>query len=476
MMPAKYLKSRTLIAFLLGGVCGYGIVSLSGSRDNRLQGGDAPTNRSLSSQLSASEPALQGIATSGSSSGESIDISLSDLAQLHPESYQRAQLEWGRAYLETVIEDVANTDPQAAARLLSPGRLSQHYGLAQSLVASWSESDPAAALSWLQANRESLKDSEYETGLQTAVEAFAKIDPEGIYNKLGGLVGEENVDQYLYTIAGGWADRSPGEAAAWLANLPEDGIAPEALTGAYTRIMESYVEQSPQRAAAAIKELQSEQLQGRLAPLAAAALAKDGLGEALAWVDTFANDGVKSVSAAAILSQAIEEAPGRALDTLLEVQPYFQNQSPEWEDTLDRIAAREPEALQSKFDALAPRLQEASAASLAQAYLDEPDRPGADLKWLESQSAPVADAAHRVVARHHSETDPVAALGWARKLSDSAERVELMSRVLGDSPSETLPEIATILNTLNLPAAEQESLTQALNRRRESTFSELVIP
>lgn len=402
---------------------------------------------------------------------------LSTLRALHPESFQRAHLKLQREILTEMVFDLSERDPQAAARLVENADPELRAALLFPLLDNWKTSDPAAALLWLQSHKTDLSESEYATSQRSVLKAYARQDPVFVYAQLNQLAEDELRNDLLFEIAGGWADKDPSGAVAWLATLSDESISPEALTGAYVRVMESYVSVDPNAAAQAIQALDSKSLQMQLAPVAAAEIATTDLESALAWIQTLSNTDARGASIAAIASQTLQAQPEAAFEVLVSFPELYGDNGSSLSNALYSLAHREPNLLKKRFGEIPASAQAEISAALAQVWLDDPAASQIDLQWLQNlPTGEARDGSARVLANYHSGDNPSQAIRWAETLSQSAERLDLIGAVLNDSPSDQLPTLAGIVSTLKIPPDEKEKLETLLNKRLEETYSSLVLP
>lgn len=376
-----------------------------------------------------------------------------------------------------MLEELAQTDPLSAAALLESTASHGHYGLAQTLVQSWSASDPASALVWISDQKDWLAQAEYNKSLQTILINYAETDPLFVYTHLDTLVPPQQKDLMLFEIAGAWANQDPNGAIEWISTLADDSLAPEALTGAYARVMETYMKSHPAKASLAIIELDSNDLQMQLVPKMAAELATADLQQALDWLEGVPNDEAQAASLAAIARQAFEDQPQAAFDTLLSIPELYKEPSPSLADGLRFLASRDPQFMLKRIHDIPSAIRSDVSEALASAWLANPESSPEYIDWLRRQPpSETSDAGNRILANHYLDTSPSEALNWARNLSQSSEQLAIIEQALRHSPANTLPDLAGSIATLTLPQSEKAILQGVLDERLNDTFSTLTLP
>ncbi|GEA03872.1 hypothetical protein KUL17_27690 [Alteromonas sp. KUL17] len=81
------------------------------------------------------------------------------------------------AILENLYQ-LIESNPQQAAVLLDSMKLTSKGALTLSLVKNWSLTEPENAFSWYQTRKETLSESEYETGMRALLLRYAKHSPQ----------------------------------------------------------------------------------------------------------------------------------------------------------------------------------------------------------------------------------------------------------------------------------------------------------
>lgn len=364
------------------------------------------------------------------------------------------------------IYALIETDHEMAARLLKDSPLDERQALTLSLVKSWSQFDPLAALEWFQQLEHTLSDSEFRIGHRAILKNFALVDPQSAYDHVSTLVNMDLKNELLFDVATGWASIDPAAALDWANSL--SALEPEVVEAAYSVAMEAYLEVNPEEAIDALEGIESEALKAQLVPQAASIIANHDLDRSLSWIGEFKQSHIRQAGIAAVAQSALDQKKShdRVLDILLNEPSLYKDEAYEMVETLKLLAYKSPELVLSRFEQIPSAVGAEVTTVLSQGSL----RKGTDIEaygeWLRNlPTGGIRDAGVLALAQHNTREEPNKAIQWAQELSKPEERISVISEIIRSSSSDKLPDISSRLADLNIPPEEYTALESVLLKR-----------
>lgn len=401
----------------------------------------------------------------------------SQIERISPAAFQAAREQLEEQHIFLMIQDLAARDPRAASELIDLAPEGQRIRLIQAFAKAWSIQEPIAALRWITDQAAAQPNLNLDTSIRTVLENYAKRDPKAALSHIHYLDSSDEKSSLLFEIGNSLAEQDPLEAIRWLASLDPDSYTPEAISDVYASAMFQYASRYPNRAAQAIVQLESIDLQRQLAPQTAVEMANNDITASLIWIHSLEDTQAQQASIAAIAEQTLRGSPEAAIEALLSFPHLLEGKPNPMHDALQTLAPQATEALKERFDGLPPTAQAQAAQALTQASIDQPEKLPYHEEWL-SQMKPgkAKDSSLRLIAQHYTQTDPIAALLWASQLSNPELRRETFRESLYDSPSSQLPRIAAGLESLEIAEHVRAELSELVESRVTSTYAKLILP
>jgi hypothetical protein len=215
----------------------------------------------------------------------------------------QSNLQLGPATWRQVAENWAAQDPKSALDWVQMQSTDISRVAMQGIVSGWLQKDPQAAQDYCASHVDNL------AGQQSAsivANRMAATDPERAAKWASQLPNENARQMSELTVAGGWAANDPRNAAQWAASLPADDQ-----EGALSAIASVWAESDPQAAGEWLNTLSGS---GRDAAVAsyASALAPVDPATALAWALSASNSSIREEVASRIANDWLMRDPSAA--------------------------------------------------------------------------------------------------------------------------------------------------------------------
>lgn len=378
------------------------------------------------------------------------------ISNVQPESVQRVA--W-----RSMIRDLSERNPQAAADLALRATGNQRMLLIQTVAEAWASVDPAAAVRWA----EGLGDARLQReALALAVRQLADTDPKAALEvATRHRLGE--VNQEIYRSMAAELVGRPEEAMKWLETLPTA----EGRTAAFDGFVSAWAEQNPSAAAAFAVNLPPGARRNSALSTVASALAGADPEAAISWVQTLTSPQEKAAMAQSMIWTLSENDPAMGIKLIEGLSPgpsrdqLYGTLASSWaEHDLDGAVAW----MKSTEDGPA---RKAALENIAMTWAAN-DPVGAADYALTLPSGDEVNNFISTIAGSWAETDSKAALAWAQRIESpeaSAAAIEsVVTRWAEESPTEAL----AYARTLTDPEAQKGAVLSGLRSWTESNPQE----
>lgn len=427
--------------------------------------------------LPNSEPEKKGPQTASQPSAST--PLLASLAQIAPQETTRARAALLPTYLSLMVGELSQQNPEKAAALIEAQFAAPSNDVTLNLLKTWSQTDPAAALSWLRENQQNLEPLDRPLLVESVLIQYAKQDPEFAAAQLHSLPPQQKSRELINAIATSLAASNPDQAMAWLKNLRSDQFTSSAVEHAQVEILKHSLQADPQSAAAMIDEISSNELLLEIVPHTAVAWAQRDLAEAVSWLEGQSNQQVQQASLAAIANHSVQNDPQAAFDLLMSFPDWFDGSDATGPlaNALTRIATQDPALILAEFETIPEIAKAKVAADLTATWMDN-GYPDSELRdWVTALgNRETKNLATRVAYERLASSDPLLAVEWAQNLSDTSETVELVSALLDQAPLEDLPDLLGRVSAIGMSGSEYAQLQKRLESRLNRSLPTLPMP
>ncbi|HUF63784.1 MAG TPA: hypothetical protein VMN36_17030 [Verrucomicrobiales bacterium] len=332
---------------------------------------------------------------------------------------------------EMLVEEMARTDPAAAAALVSElpaGDRRRH--LIERVSSSWARQDLEAALTWA----ESQPGFQSAAALDPLLREWTGSDPAAAAAYVGNLPVSERTLRAAHHLAEQWGNSDPEAAMAWALAQEDPALRDRAMHGA----LSAWAEQDLNSAADFAASLEdSSELRNAVRAVAEQWAVRDPAG-AMDWVEALPA-GVRGEGGREILNHLAREDPRAAAGfyealTSGGLGEWGASEPGLFVDAAGDIAGRWSELLPAEAADWATGLPEGEAQARAIGAVADrwvwADSLGAS-EWIGSLPAgEIRDVAAERLVNHIASSDPAAAFQWALSVEAEGRRLHLTRRVL----------------------------------------------
>ena len=445
------------------------------------------------------------------------------LAQKDP----NAALEWAKAldpsegrenHIATVLRTMSVEDPQGVSSMLGEiTNLQQRSSLINSISSHWIQKDPNAALSWIktlpgsQAKTQALSSAFRQLIHQDSDQVpqlLEQIPPANRNQIVSGMIQQwankdfHSAKQWLTTqdnphilerglsnLLSIWAQKAPGEAAAflqnssvknhdnhhstlarvwatkdpdaalqWAQNLEEPGSRQAATNQVYQQIASS----DPDRAISLLPGINDESNHNSLLGSIASNLAVQNFDRSKEWISTLpqeqrfqaASSMLSSISrsqpndAAVLLDQLSAEASGDS-DLLGKVNGYANDIANSWGQHDPESAARWAQQITDEDT------QFKAVSGVARSWVNNDAEGAAD--WInELPPGKSRDEATGILVNHVEGIDPESAFEWAQTITDDDGRYQSLNGVFNEWHQQNPEAAMEAIDAANITANQRE--------------------
>lgn len=273
----------------------------------------------------------------------------------------------------TILENLyqlIESNPQQAAVLLDSMKLTSKGALTLSLVKNWSLTEPENAFSWYQTQKETLSESEYETGMRALLLRYAKHSPQEVFYDLQEYIPAEHHSEVIVAVADGWANNDPEQSIAWLREIAALGSVPQTtINDAFAKIMSHYLNHAPNLAFIILMESEGIFNTEQIVPELAVKQAEKDLTTTIDWLASTQPVHVQNTSYIAMANARVERDPEGAFRLLTQVTEVMANNEQSFTEAVVRLVKRADHWIWSNFTEIPLHMHYAASAALAERAL-----------------------------------------------------------------------------------------------------------
>ena len=277
----------------------------------------------------------------------------------------------------------------------------------------------------------------------------------------------------IRALAEGWADKDIEKAFKFLESPSTSDIPDELMFEIYGAVMTKHAEYNPESAAQIVDALESENVQMRIIEPIINHYAKKDFGEAMNWVLNIDNEGTRDAG----MDQLIQNFSDNNSDEILE--QVIENQSELSSNVISAAfgatAKHDPLKAIEKISSIDPEAQPASTSLLTSIWLKN-DKAGAMDYYNSQAKGQVFETGVETIVNTISSKEPIEAIKWASRLSDTTKRFELISNVVDVADVKQLNSFQEYLNTVDITPDKREILDGKISTRIASSNAPLVLP
>jgi len=381
---------------------------------------------------------------------------------------------------DVVGDDINETENEGEGKFeafvtAQPSELTQKadpYGMFSDVL--HERKDPAGAHAWLMANRDQVPHEEFESYLFEALVAWSATDPNAAEQYLGQLDDENYVYQIIEALATGWAEEDLTTAFEWLESPVFDNLPDRVVVQSYKNIMNKYAEVDPVGAAEAVAQLESEAVQIELMHPILKNYSEQNFNDALEWVLQLDAESVRSFGLGRLLTFHDGVEADAAMERILQSQSDLPISA--LVSAFKKLGFADMPASAEKLYRISDDKQPEVARALTSEWLLK-DADGA-VAWIQMQpeNSPIYEAGAEVIFDSVSLEAPSSAIAWARRISDSEKRVQLVKGVINSVDAEELSDLEAAILRANFPPLEINDLLSAFNERVSEATAPLILP
>jgi len=370
-----------------------------------------------------------------------------------------------------LFAELVTRDATAAIEHLETIPEEEQMELYHILAEKWSDSNATEAFEWFSNHADSFERNEYFILMENILYPLAIESPDLANSFITKSEYPDSTrEQLLPALAEGWGKQSSEAAFKWLEELSHTNVSPRLFRDSYISIMRQQIEKNPLTSAHAISQLESPLLQEQLVRNVAQPLASSNLNEALEWIEGLANDKIKQVALGSILETSDQNSTNTILDHA--IASNFDQES--IETLFLQATDQNPTEAASRLNDVPPSTRPSAARAIATNWFS--NSPEAATNWINQlPQGPIFDAAATSIARLSYHDDPIQALNWAHKVSDSETREELLTQITTGSSENHLNDLHEHFQS-NADPETRKLIGPILNKRLIEAYSDLVLP
>ena len=432
--------------------------------------------QSDSTQSSPQQTSTKKSQTSSKLHQSSPETTLIDrLASSNPKLYQKLMAKYQKSALIDMISEMPVEDPKSMLSMLDEVRDPKvQMAIIEKLTDYWSRSDPKAAYTWLQSQKDRIDENRYGHFRQTIFEGMIAQDPEHAWKLINTMNDPEVQNALMEQLASGWVAKNPEQAFNWLESIAQTGTDPNQVAEYYSLMMQTYIQVDPYKATTVIKDLEPGRMLDMLVFPAAGRLAADDLGGAMEWVQS-----LDSRSTEGVLKSLIARHANGSADAIFD-HLFDPSYAPKISKTLlasafYSISEHYPERAVAKLDMVPEDARPEAMAAIARNWLHSDEKKASE--WLENQlPAEVRDTVLEASVSHYMYTNPVKAMTWAVTINNPEKTEELLTSIINEAEEKHLYDIQQSLDQAALSDVLRTRLQSQLDQRTNHRFSQLVLP